>query len=417
MGKPDVMFLTVGTNPLPVKAAFEALCKVWQGQPDHVYLVSSGTPSIRKNAERLQQKGNIVAKITYIDDPSDPRKIKEGIVNLLRQHDDGLKETANVTHLHCHLHYTGGTKAMSVHAFEAMKEWASSEVNEGKARQASASYLDHRTHKIIDNNGNTLVEDARYCYQPELKEVADLHGFEFVQAPDDNPPQNAAIELGRALIRDRSYPELWNKFRDWVTSNIEGKKIKKEAKWTSNEEPFAALLAGLKERLENELGAITDGEVRVKVGKFITGGWLELYVFSQLKTALDSIRREGFKIYHSVSTKADTWDKDFELDVVALLGYQLVVVSCKTGKSIDEKAVKMAGFEVRVRSQQLGGEAAQGLVVCFRPKEEGSTVTVQTELQQDMGTDQPPVQVWGFSELSHLRKTFEDYLRDSLEWQ
>jgi hypothetical protein len=57
--------------------------------------------------------------------------------------------------------------------------------------------------------------------------------------------------------------------------------------------------------------------------------------------------------------------KDFELDVAAVLGYQLIAISCTNAKT--QNICKDKAFEVLHRAEQLGGDLARSVLLCRLP--------------------------------------------------
>jgi hypothetical protein len=91
------------------------------------------------------------------------------------------------------------------------------------------------------------------------------------------------------------------------------------------------------------------------------GGWLEHIVLSRLKALQDSLHLHSVRrnVYCSVDTERE---QVFELDVVALRGYQLFVFSC--GRGWSHKNLKLKLFEADMRARQLGGDQACVALVC-----------------------------------------------------
>ena len=74
---------------------------------------------------------------------------------------------------------------------------------------------------------------------------------------------------------------------------------------------------------------------------FLNGKWLEYAAYKAFKSALTTSKeeRKNFKLFRNVHVRRlnpstdDTRIRPFELDVVAVLGYQIVVVSCTVSSS------------------------------------------------------------------------------------
>jgi hypothetical protein len=95
----------------------------------------------------------------------------------------------------------------------------------------------------------------------------------------------------------------------------------------------------------------------------------------------------------------------FELDVVAMRGYQLFGCSC----SIDSRKniLKNKLFEAFVRARQIGGDEARVGLVCHYPDPEA----LQEELYRDFDTGRQ-IRVFGSRDLRNLPDAFAHWLAD-----
>lgn len=130
--------------------------------------------------------------------------------------------------------------------------------------------------------------------------------------------------------------------------------------------------------------------------KFLRGSWLEEWVASQVK-ATGLVAPEHLHV--GINPKIQR--RPFELDVVAIHGHHLYVMSC----TIDHAAplCKSKLFEVAMRARQLGGDLARSALVCLADKDKDGNDIVG-ELQADVRTiseAQREPKVFG---LGHLRE-------------
>ena len=151
---------------------------------------------------------------------------------------------------------------------------------------------------------------------------------------------------------------------------------------------------------------------------------LEYGAYAAFKKALEKIcaeaarsgrKRDNYKLFHDVKAKrieATTDGEDFQLDVVAILGYQIVVVSCSISKT--NKEIKLKAMEAYHRARQLGGDEARVVTLSGAPAAVADDV--ERKLMVDIGGQHPPLQVWGMSEWADLPAKFEDYLRKQMLW-
>jgi len=93
------------------------------------------------------------------------------------------------------------------------------------------------------------------------------------------------------------------------------------------------------------------------------GKWLEELVFLKL-TEID--KKFGLSDIAWNIEREEEKGK-FEIDVIALRGYEPLVFSCTTSE--DKKTIKLKAFEVNYRAVQLGGDYAKSIMVCLAKKE------------------------------------------------
>ena len=142
-------------------------------------------------------------------------------------------------------------------------------------------------------------------------------------------------------------------------------------------------------------------EALKEMDAFFNGIWLEYTAYAAFEKVLEEIKcknssRDNFQLYHNVYVRQKGPDapaiaeRHFELDVVAILGYQVVVVSCSTTDRIS--TVKQKAMEVYHRARQLGGAEARAIVLCLATYEDAERV--EKELEDETGAERP-LQVWG----------------------
>ncbi len=150
-----------------------------------------------------------------------------------------------------------------------------------------------------------------------------------------------------------------------------------------------------------------------EIDAFLNGFWLEYAAYAAFKEELECLGRNNYEIFNNVYVRpkgSSPTDKHFELDVVAVLGYQVVVVSCSVTNT--QKQVKLKAMEAYHRAKQLGGDEARAIVLCVA--NENAVRDVQKELRDETGT-KDPLQVWGRCNMIELRKKFRQLLIE-LHW-
>ncbi len=357
------LVLPIGTNPLPVWVAWHHLCHKLH-RPVYARLVH--TQDTRAEKTRLANicQGEFLAPIeTSAGEPAAIRRdIQAGIQRGLPP---GISEA--------HIHYTGGTKAMAVETVVA----ATLAAGQDNIQSVETSYLDPRANSgpaIVRQSGDPWVTDARKNINADLERIAQLNGFEISRIPDRPTPE----KLESSLSKLRTYQ------------------------------------AG-----QSNLGR--------------DGTWLELAAYAAFSQALENISnsnktRRNYKLFHSVHVQRRRDNRTlnpFELDVVAVLGYQIVVVSCSTStgtandpnsRSRKRRELKLKAMEAIFRTRQLGGDEARAVLLCRADSK--TAREIQEELEDEMGSTDTPLQVWGKSQLDNYpAKAFHKYLQKDLLWQ
>ncbi len=359
------LIFTVGTNPLPIWVAWYHLKNIL-AEPINVRLVhTQGTQDETNRLRKYCHGSNFLNPIQT--SPGAPGEVRRDVEVVLQ----GLNGNTNL-----HVHYTGGTKVMSVETVAGLEYGLSEDIN------LSTSYLDPRGNSgptIVDSYGDTLVPDTRVGIPADLGHVALLNGFTL--APFTH--------------------RYWDKNHGgYVTEQC----------------PAPARLDNDQEAAGRDvLGRMSDG-----VRRGIPWIDFEYATYVALKEALERIAtsnatRSNYTIFHSVNvrrTGANQTDPHFELDVVAVLGYQILVISCtlETGNAL----IKTKGMEVILRARQLGGDEAQAIVLCGGNP--NITRRVEKELHDEVGSAGTPLQVWGTDKWHNLSDNFYNYLRNDLHW-
>ena len=351
------LIFTVGTNPLPVWVAWFHLKDVLEPTVREVRLVHT--------ADTVQERDRLIAECQGANfltphiptSPGNPGTVRNDVrSDILNQLNSGIDNL--------HVHYTGGTKVMSVEVVAELEYGLPNGIRLG------TSYLDPRGTAgptIMDSNGDPLVPDARENVPPDLDRIAALNGF----------------KLG----------PFWHTFAGQREHCPEAEEI-----CTTSTEMQEALL-------------------RCQAKNMLSWQQLEQAACAAFREALDRIGHGNCALFHNVYVRrksARDSDKHFELDVVAVLGYQIVVVSCTV--AADNDTIKQKGMEVILRARQLGGDEARAVVLCSA--NQNVARRVQKELHDEVGSTGTPLQVWGVNKWQQLPDHFEDYLRgEDLHWR
>lgn len=312
------------------------------------------------------------------------------------------------------LNYTGGTKAMSVHAHRATWEW-------GKERgiRSVFSYLDARTLTMCfdpDDPGSGQPSHSIYVgrkFTPSLVELLSFHDFTLQCDPNESPflPRTA-----KALALACSEKESLLAWKAWVDSTLRAQCHKKDkVGWKSDSQlqlvqlslPEGALLAPAMQVLRDELN-ISSGKVSLNQAiysakprhlcEWLDGKWLEHHVLDILNDLTNDLW------LHYCAQSIVPKDIQFDVDVVALRGYQLFAFSCTTGVKKDLNRMKL--FEAYVRARQLGGDEARVALVCCYGDPQG----LEREIKRDVDPE-GRIRVLGIPHLADLKAHIREWIR------
>ena len=349
------LFLLVGENALPNYVAARLLLE----NNGTVYLVHTTKTKEPTNLLKKQLKVseiNLNVELVPLGSAeADGYTIKQKIKDKIQ-----LKGKATLQG-RVGLNYTGGTKAMAVHAYQAVLEL--------NLTEPVFSYLDSRTLQMcIDdqeqNKTLTIPVALALSPTPKLETILALHNLSWQK---DNQPTsksqipNVAIKFAELHLN----PDIARQWRKWCDEAF--KPLKLGGRWLEDKAfpnpPHLklSLILPTKERIEvpediktilrEQLQCISDTELSLKIIKdnakfkhlsevcqWLDGGWLEDYVLGQIEEI-----SENHPKYHISDSKMslhiqdpnNSWRKtdQFEFDVAFLRGYQLFGISCTTSSN------------------------------------------------------------------------------------
>lgn len=416
--KVDHLILLVGGNPLPNAVAGRLLLK----PGGRITLVHSAeTHAIAQRLDRWLE-GPGVSQVEL-------RLTSESVAGEIEAVANKLATPTERTGLN----YTGGTKAMAVHMHRAL-------VN--KIEPAHRSYLDSRSLRV-------RFDDGASCYagltpRLGLASLMELHKelhFNPFRLPSTLSMLPATAGAVARQWRDADFRTRWFAWFGSLDQQLRrkvgylypyntGPGTKDEASgryqnWARADElrgltiPFPpGVESEMREELHS-LGYIVCGQ-EWNVGaaydafyqhyshhaaqpnqpwiedlcEWFKAGWLENHVFACLTNLQNRYALHSILLNVHLLPAQDQSD-GFELDVVALRGYQLFGISCTTAGKPEKVKPKM--YEIMARLWQLGGEEAQTAVVTttYAYAARG----VEEELSSTMGA---PVRVFGLEDLSVL---------------
>lgn len=421
------LLLLIGPNPLPPYIAATYLLEEQELFPriKHLWLLYSEAgpqqQSTLASAQRLQAtlqtRFEVDVSLYPIRDVSSAPAIHADVVTLAEQ----LQGQS------CHLNYAGGTKAMAVHSYRSLEQ--------ALGEQISFSYLDGRRFQMISDQTGQALHDAglRSLVQVSLDELLALQGFDsyapYQRALD--PAFGPALDAFDALLSADLLPAYWGELPEesgWAqlraplmqaTSGVHqverdkylrmfGRQIAKSwpqhrANWESLTlsaalhsvldafpDPYQGLLAqpSLPENLRELYHLI----------RFLDGIWLEMHTFRAVSAALNTLELHA-DLGMGLQLRQPGWQTYFELDLAAMIGHQLLGVSCT---SYNAKApCKNKGFEIIHRVRQLGGDEVREslkmmLVTCVNALNRDR---LQQELALSTGAGTGNILVCGLADL------------------
>ncbi|HWP47345.1 MAG TPA: hypothetical protein VNM22_09310 [Candidatus Limnocylindrales bacterium] len=398
------LFLLVGGNPLPNAVAGKLLT----APGGTITLIhSGGAAGTAKVAQRLCKwlKEQGVTQSVELKEvgESDPTSIVAGAQERLKA----------IKAQRVGLNYTGGTKAIAVHAYRAVEQWTKE-----KGITPVFSYLDARTLQMVFDPAAGGNEQRKRIYigralELKLTDLLALHGWTLKHEPTEIPLFPAtAHALARVCANDGGFKD----WKQWIEEEFRPKcrrpdkedwKNKTQLQAVSLILPTSSSLSEVVQSLRAEL-KVPQGDLGLAHGAFgnepkrfcewLYGKWLEHYVLdilNQLATQL---------CLHECAQNIVPNEVEFDVDVMALRGYQLFAFSCSTESK--KNSLKLKLFEAYIRARQLGGDEARVALVCCSDDPDG--------LEHEMRRDVDPegrIRVFGRKHLRDLTEHIKTWIQ------
>jgi len=360
----NVAIFTVGSNPLPIYVVAKYLLdnnrqdKVELPTPDLLIFIYSENSDkyLEALCSKLKTESNI-DKINLGDKERDreivQNAVKFNLENLIRR-----KKHINSIHLH----YSGGTKPMSVFSYVAVEEF-------GKKHNIKTIYSDLDPEQSLIRVGKEtypIEKDLRDCIKLNIKEIFDLHNMNILNSGT------------------QSYTFKKIDIKKFSIKAINSLKMKKQPSWKAQIHSMKSEIKGKLplnqfqksfDEVQKEFGhlmpvqwneVVSSFQLFKKFIEFFDGKWLEDYILDALLSLQQKLKIDEIK----KSVKAMYQTRDCEIDVVAMRGYQMYYFTCTTSKDI--KIVKGKAFEALYRAEQLGGSHARVIVVSLLPSKKNT---------------------------------------------
>ncbi|WP_228042497.1 MULTISPECIES: Card1-like endonuclease domain-containing protein [unclassified Tychonema] len=379
------------------------------GTPYLVY--TTGTEKPAKRLQTILSSEPIGLKTAQLvplnDGEADAYQIQKAIHSKLETIKDGK----------IGLNYTGGTKAMAVHAYRA--------VFSKERPQTVFSYLDPRRLEICidrENGDRIRVKVKPESLEVKLAKLFQIHGLEL----KGNPTQEAQLpELAAGLatvFKDENQAKRWF---DWYYNvfceNARKKKNSNYGDWKSKSEleklsvsletaPPAVIAYLKRENLVTPDDKISLQIVQQKgifteikhFCKYLDGLWLEHYVLQQVKNIADLHSIKDYGLNFEVPLKGTR--SGFEFDVAFTRGYQLFAISVSTTSKRDLCKNKL--FEAYLRARQMGGDEARVALICCT--DEPDTLKAEVAV-----LDEKKIAVFGRDDLMDLSIKIEEWIKQN----
>ncbi len=418
------LILLIGTSPLPNYVVAKYFCQI-NSNLKKIWFVHSEAikdqkhTSSRKFAENIKHLLTNTEEKPYkfefipLENIEDLRTVQNKLQNaFVLSHEDSV-----------HLNLTGGTKMMAVASFDFIR-------NNEEIINKSFSYLSSRSFELRDAESKVISEDLRPYIKTTIEDMLLLHNYKRVNSPSQYDFSDATklftelIEVGELenFYNENGRGKKFNPEKNgWDRSLFQknGDLIKKiiqiddkilNYKPSSND--FLKIIEAMPEDLRiydrqgNFVKPKEDKKLEEALG-YLSGKWIEEYVYQIIK---DHNETNFFQIDKNWEIAQPDWKKNkFEIDVILIKGYQLCGISCTTLGSNYKAAIKNKGFEIILRTKQMGGDEAKAVLVTRA--DENLKEKLQAELNLETG-GQKNILVLGKKDLpkNKLLKAIKSFL-------
>ncbi|HHY73706.1 MAG TPA: DUF1887 family protein [Bacillus bacterium] len=352
----NILLLNIGSNPLPNYVVTKYLLTENREDIQHmpipnqfIFLHSSKTERYAKKIRAMLKLFSNSVKLHNLGESErNSEHITKSILSILAE----LQKKQTITSIH--LNYTGGTKPMAVHSFQAVSSYA-----KGHEIKVVFSDLNHSSFKIVLDKGDYSFPtsgDLREYVKLTIKEMFEMHLMDYKDdkyTPFFKDPNDFAefILKGFEEKQDLLEPRYHVRYIKEAIDDNSKKFDKKDYKNQFENNIYKYLSSFLKRFDEYSLNEFKG------LIEWLHGKWLEEYVFLTIQQLAEPLKLT--EVQMSVYAKYN--NRDCEIDVVVMKGYQLYVISCTTSKKLSR--IKNKAFEAMYRAEQLGGGHANVIVV------------------------------------------------------
>ncbi|MBD2295124.1 DUF1887 family protein [Anabaena sphaerica FACHB-251] len=451
--KVDHLFLLIGENPLPNYVAAKTLLEEG-GKPYLVFTEHTDKPAKRLKEELGLSDQELVPLDNY---QSNAHEIKERIRQKIKEIQSNFPDKKQFG-----LNYTGGTKAMAVHAYQALLHPDKEKSDIKLVPPPFLSYLDSSSLKmLIDQEKDHPIpcDISKESLELSLEKLFRLHGLSLSKVPKIHVTLPELVEAivknnlawrewcknqlyieGRQKeevervqtkleIQDKEtnenqnnlVTEIYFKFGEWKNAtnlrdlSLPIHELPKEITYVLEKYNFLDCNGNLSiQTIEESLQQIEDKKRIPKpkknkdypkeICKWLEGIWLEDYVLQQLK----KIEIECLININDIGMSFDFPEKAdiafFEFDVAFLRGYQLFAISCTTDNT--ENLCKSKLFEAYRRARLMGGDEARIALVCYSDKPNKIKQSFRSQINDSK------VRVFGSQDITDLSEKLKAWIQE-----
>jgi Domain of unknown function (DUF1887). len=377
----NCLYLLIGTNPLSNYIVADYFINIEKNVKEIHFLYSAedlenniqSSEPFALNLKSVLKKSSSVEFHLHAISIKDAFSIHHDVYEIL----SNLKNQKNV-----HLDFSGGTKEMALHSYETFREVFGSNV--------TFSYFDSRQNCLKKDSGpneKTTFVFLQNKIRIGFSDLFRLHGYEIISGEKGGSVFSVQFFKDFLdLIRTREkfceylrwkehfiqiYPnpkeiepaEEQNKLNDLLPPDFEISEDLKNRLFLKiyNAAPEYSFFekSGDEWILKRKLGNKQQNKLS-ETRKYISGYWFEQYVYTILK---ENLFDTGFISSIDLNLLIQTAEKNFEIDVALIKGYEFCGISCTTDTT--QSLCKSKGFEILHRTKQIAGENSKAILMTF----------------------------------------------------
>ena len=361
------LIILVGTNPLPCYLSARYLWDTLnKDEIKNIYFMCSaenpkiGQAGTYEIGERIQNK--LKEGFSDIKNKIMLRKVED-----VRNKREIACKVKEINAEDIHLNYTGGTKSMAVFFYEECMKNRSN---------FSSSYLDSHSNRMVRNGDIDNDDDLRKRYKLSLLDIANLHNI-VIKYGENNPDYKDVLNIFDEYIENKEiefFLDEYNKFKKQIDN------VAEDSRESSHYEQIIdqLQLSKLKKVWDKLPASLTSFQKKLE---FLDGKWFEYWIYNLL---VDDKDTEEITYYFDVKRQSNS---EFQIDICAVYGYQLTVISVTTSKR--KGIIKLKVFEAFHRAIQVGGDEAKIIQLSLLPNNSviNKNETLKDVMIQDIKTD------------------------------